>query len=982
MTNETNTNGRKSPALGTFGKVYYPLLALLAVVLLVLSFVTYYAVTAPADAGFDTAPAAETAMSLATDTDGWTERNSWTLGSGRADNAVSEIDARLAEIAGSDDAAVLAEATPRAVGGSGTTDKEDSTQDVVADIDFGANATYVWQDLEDLGLTVDNDTIYAMSDNKNNEDYAGQESVVYAGVQPNNLVVIIPGSVTRAAEEAGTATPSDNYAAYGDAVLFMTHYDTASGSAGLGGAAAVGAMLEVIDNVASSGSEYENDLVFVMTDGRYESSVGAYVFMNQFTGFGNVTERIKAAFNFDAVTSDGALTIAGTSDGDSGIMGAYLASGASARTDFSVMGLVEDTTFSDMDAFYSQNRDSWSFPAINFMMTGGSYEETSPAYVSVTDNNTVGETPLITLEEGRKIIENSAAQFAAQMITLADYFGNADISDLGSSTNAAAYTWLGASGIATGPAVYAMSAVLVVLIAAAVALGIKFKGFGIVRTLKGVGGVALVTGLSLAAFAAAYFLLGSLMAAFGVITMNMLTTARFASAALIVPAVVFAAAVSCGLYPLVKRGFKIKAADCVRGGALLIAVIGAAVGFIYPQAALPFVITGIALMAVMIVSTMLRKAFSARFGFGMERLFLYTVPAMFALPFLVQTMLMMSNLVATVSVIFLMLAVTLLLSSITPYFDYMQPVMTDAFARLPKHVVPVIETVTEEVEDVSKKGKFSTVTEQRLVKHKVEWRYHNWFGVLVVTLVSVIALLLSCTLGARSAATFALNRTTTFGYGDSDIRDSIFDNSIVCYIDASSSSVSSFAWKIKDEAVYRDIKYIGSDYDYWNWTWSEELGGEYDKNVSISASNMDFNIFSSPEDDETSDGTDIVYIHPVDASASMVTMTLGNVQTGDTIKIYSGELTEIPSNANELLFSYTFEVAADSIDVTLPFGAGNCTMFVENGTSRTVRVSGYCYSLGNATVSQALSDYYTIVREFEAIYGYAPRFAEVIRDTL
>ena len=153
-------------------------------------------------------------------------------------------------------------------------------------------------------------------------------------------------------------------------------------------------------------------------------------------------------------------------------------------------------------------------------------------------------------------------------------------------------------------------------------------------------------------------------------------------------------------------------------------------------------------MAVMMISTLLKGAFRNKYGFGIERLFLYTIPAMFVLPILMHTMLIMGTLVATVSVIFMMLAVTLLLTTITPYFDYVQPVMSDAFEKLPKHTVPVIETVTEEVEDEAKKGKFTTVTEDRLVKHKVAWRYHNWFGVLVITIVATVALVLSCSLGA------------------------------------------------------------------------------------------------------------------------------------------------------------------------------------------------------------------------------------------
>lgn len=92
MNNEVNAN-RKSPALGLFGKIYYPVLAIVAAVLLVLSFVTYYTVSAPTDAGFDTAAAVTRAEELA----GLGERNTWHTGTGSTtDYAVNTIDGWLA----------------------------------------------------------------------------------------------------------------------------------------------------------------------------------------------------------------------------------------------------------------------------------------------------------------------------------------------------------------------------------------------------------------------------------------------------------------------------------------------------------------------------------------------------------------------------------------------------------------------------------------------------------------------------------------------------------------------------------------------------------------------------------------------------------------------------------------------------------------------------------------------------------------------
>lgn len=916
-------------AVGKFGKVYYPLLALLAVLLLVFSFVTYYYVGASKSTDIDLTAAETRAEQLSF------ERNSYTLGTGSsAEEAATLISGWINGIDGVTE--VQARRRDETV-----TKTSNTALDITADfatVDGKPAATFVQQDFADptIDYVVDLDTVADMT----GEDYAGQEGLIYAGRQVNNLIVVIPGKVTKNATSAS---------GYGDAVLFMTHYDSDYSSDGGNGASAVAAMLGTIETVMESETEYENDLVFVITDGRYEQSVGAYAFKNQFVGFGNIYDRIGAAFNFDGLTSDGVLTIVGTSENDSGIMSRYLASSASVRTDSATDAIIQDNISSDFDIFYDKGTEVWQIPAINFMTACGSVDAGSSydTYAKASSSDVI-------------------AQFASAMQALTEYFGNCDCGRdaLGSSTSAASYTYLGLSGVASGEAVYTMSALLLVLLAVAVGLAVKFKSFGILNALKGIGGVALAAALSLAAFAAAYFILGSLAAAFGAITLRMLTTAHFVTPALVVPAIFFAAAVSCGMYPIIKRGFRIKAADCARGGAFLFIVLAVFFGFVLPAMSLPYLIIGLALVFTVILNILVKKPFKAKFGFGVERLFLYTIPMMFALPFAVQSIMMIGNLVATFSLIFLMLNVTLLLSSITPYFDYLQPVMTDVFDKLPKHTVPVIETVVEDVEDISKKGKFETITETKVIKHKVAWRYHNWFGVLVLCLVTLVATFISGTLGAYVNTDLSLNRTSDYDYTDSKIHNSIYDDSVVCYIDSSSGTASSYYWLVKDEAVYRNIKYC-EGYDYWEWTWDETLGA-YKMLVTPSEMPSYMESLCKASEDNSSSLKNYT-ITPSDEASTQVVLTVSGLKDKDVIQVIKDDTVD---------YSFKFSASANKVEIVLPYGYGDCTLSITSSSSPTI--TAYEYGTSDNLINNDAADRFETLSSFmKDTYGYDLKFGFV-----
>ena len=910
MIEEQNVNKAKSPVPKAFAGIYYSVIAVVAALLLIFSFVTYFYTPASTSASFDTSAAHETyAKVLAAG-----ERNTFTEGTGTtADSAVRTIDGWLNSVEGL--------TKVRAYKADATTTNTSARQKIGATL--AAGATYTVQDFSqpDIDFTLDIDTVSDMSADSANED------LVYAARQVKNFIVEIPG----------TATENKN------AVLFMTHYDSNAGSVGASSAAAVAAMIGTIDYLVN---DFEgtivNDLVFVITDGRYEDSVGAYAFKNQFVGFDNVYGRVKAAFNFDALTAGGALTAIQTSDSDSGIVAGYLASSASVRTDSSVAALMDGRIASDFDIFRDKANDTFAVPCINFMTTVGAYDAGSAA-----DNlNNVGA--------------DVTAQYASAMEALAKYFGSADLGTsedptLATPVDAATYTYLGMGAGTPGFVVYIMAALLLLLLAGNIVLAVRKKTFGVQNALKGLGGVAIALAVSLAAFFVAYFIIGLLSVAFGAITMELLVTAHLLDAAVLVPAVLFAAAVSCGVYPAIKRAFKIKAADCVRGGAILQMLIAICFGFIFPPAALPFLIIGLANGAVMLLSSLLKKVFKNKFGFGIDRLFLYTIPAMFGLPFLVQATLTICNLFPVVTMPFLLVAFSLLFAAITPYFDYLQPVLTDAFEKLPKHTVPVVETIVEDREDPVKKGKFETVTETKVVKHKVAWRYHNWFGVTFLCVLTAVALLICAPVGATVNSSMGRNVSTNYDYAFTKATDALYDNAVVCYVDGSISSTSRYSWLIKDEAVYQSLRYLDG-YDYWEWTWDDNFGA-YKKTVSDGGMPTTSDLFTK----ESVDGGFEIKVSPTYKSSSQVKMRLSGIKAGDKAVVTKTE-------GSDAEYTLTFESPADYVDFVLPFGYGDCVVKIETSSS-SLSGSGYEYydartdipgTFGNAYIEyNEMADYFS-----------------------
>lgn len=905
---------------------YYPALIVVAVVLIIVSFVTYYYAGASTSTSVNTEKAYGYATELAS-----SERNSVTNVAGKdettADAAATKIKEYLNGL-GIESSAARKDKEKNPDGSDVTNKSED--QKITADFVDG-KVTYTFMDMSVLGFVLDRDTVSDMTGG----DDIGKEGLVYS--RPvKNFVIAIPGS------NAGK----------GDAIVIMTHYDSLFGSKGAVSASAVGAVLGTVE--ALKEQKFTNDVVFVLTDGRYENSVGAYAFKNQFVGFGDVYSRTKAVFNFDAITAGGALTAVQTTDGDGGVMGGYIKSKTGVRLDSSVAGLLENGYTSDFDAFYDKINDEWEVTGIDFAFTAGKYD----AGTKADDINNVSE--------------NAVAQYASAMEGLAKYFGNADLSALvpNEGTDVSAYTYMGVSYATSAGWVYAMAAMLLILLGVELAIAVKKKAFGMKSMFKGVVGVLLTLALSLAAFFVAYFIIGMLTVAFGAATMNMLTMAHFLTPAVLIPAMLFAAAVSCGLYPLFKRALKVKAADCVRGGALLQIVTAICFGFIAPTAALPYLIIGLVNGAVMLLTTLLKDVYKKKTGFGIERLFLYTIPTIIGIPFFVQSIMTINNLFPIVTMPFLLVAFALTLTSITPYFDYLKPVLSDAYEKLPAHTIRVVESVSEDVEDAAKKGKFKTVTETKVLKQKVKWRYHNWFGVTVLCVLTSLILLITAPVSAAVNNNTNRNLTTAYDYSVTDNFDVIYDNGIVCYIDASYSNPESFVWEIKDEWIYKNIRGFSSDFDYYNWEWDENKG-VYRTATSheIHPTNMpDYNLQIS----DVSDADINAYaVRPVYGDKSQVKLEITGIKSGDTLTV-SGNMDEL---VDEPAYSITFSDPADKITVVLPndYADKYFRVVKSNGEENSdLRITAYEYmsdTLGQLILNDTNETYREIKEYFKTEFG-------------
>ena len=713
------------------------------------------------------------------------------------------------------------------------------------------------------------------------ESLGGGVKVVSKTVR--NIVAIIPGTDTKAAVAAGEET-------YGDAVMLMAHYDSRPEGAGASdNTVSVAAMLGLIKQIASSGTEYKNDIVFIFTDAEEEHMYGAYAFKYQFDGFYNVYDRVELGANFDNLGNKGTLVMFQTSSGNSELIKKYSKINGGAFT-----SSIADFVYGAMDN-YTDFEIYGDKTSLDFANVGG-----TDIYHTVLDS-------------ASNVKEKALEQQYSMMERYVAEFGGASLADLKSDSDSVYFSYLD-MGVAHYPkaVAYVMGAVILALMIAVPLVNFlrrradKSVGFKASRLALGAAAQLLTLIATVAVGFAAYFLICLLLSGFGVVPIHSLTKLRYASVGLVVSAMLLTLAVSFGFYSLFKKLLGVKSADIARGNAFIWGVIAAVLCFALPEVSYFFAITALGVLAVALLITIFKESFRNATGTSMDAMFFYVIPLVFTLPMIIPVLMIAATVLNAVYLPVIMALFLLAAGFVAPYFTQLQPVLDSLMQKLPARKVRVQRTVVKRVEDRAKKGKYTEQTVKETTKEPLPWRYKNYAGVSLLCVVSIVMIILFSSFNAGFGSAVA------GGYG---YRNAIYNDSMVYVWEKNGSSISRTI-EIHDQIAY---KYMSRALDGFEW--------DSEKQAYVKADTANNVVTSSQEPTITKNADGSVYtFSPFDGMRSEITIVINNASPITSLTFDNGRDDE-----------YTVTNDGESkLTIQLPYGYGTFTMAVEGATTLNI----------------------------------------------
>lgn len=256
-----------------------------------------------------------------------------------------------------------------------------------------------------------------------------------------NVVLYVPGKDTKSKIDIDGNKFTIDTAALSDAVMIVSHFDSKRGTSPyVSNGIATGSALALFEYIMSNDVEFENDLVFLFSDGNYSAGLGVNAFMNATAYkdlFYGVRKRVKLIANFDCVTDGGVLVMTGTENAGKSALSTY------AR----ISGLSYSSSLvGDIYSSLSANNDYSvldSKSALNFVTAG------------VKDG----------LYDTQNVSDNAAIQLTAMMSRFVEYAGNLDLSNVSNETPSAIFNYLDISIWYANYVGYIMGGVLVLLLA-------------------------------------------------------------------------------------------------------------------------------------------------------------------------------------------------------------------------------------------------------------------------------------------------------------------------------------------------------------------------------------------------------------------------------------------------------------------------------------------------------------------------------------
>jgi len=675
--------------------------------------------------------------------------------------------------------------------------------------------------------------------------YDDNTTHVIIGREINNIAVVVPGNVTRSGGSA-------------DAILLTTSMDIARGGGGGAAAARMGAFVEEIRRldayqVANGRSAHDNDIIFLFTDARHDSSLGAKVFMDQFVGFRtyervmaanadnngnfwqssantewsfrldndgnrilipNIVERIVLAVNFDAI-GHGATPLLLNTSNDNGELVRVFSSIAGSISSPLINDIYSDFR-SDFDAFsnIADHNRSLGFEGfdnlatMNIVTYGNVYRHNTSLDVFDREDNT-----------------------SLRMISVVSNLLNGIVDEFGSDTNAlndqasqyyfSVLTMFTIRHTNVGPLV--LGILMILLLGGIIFINIRKKAFSFGSMGKGIAVQLLVLLSSMAILFALYFLLGIILVGFNAFTIQHMISMRFSSIGLLIGFMLLALAIMSLMYIIIKRFFEIKATDVVRGGAIIFGLLGIVLSFAMPSLGMMVGIPALLVLANMFLYAFFKDKFKAKFGFDLERLFLYLVPMLLFIMFVLPSIVVVSSVALTILTPVLIIPFMLVFMFIAPYATLLKGVMDRCLSKMPKRTIVVKRYGTEKIEDKAKPGKFIEVSGERKEKEKIAWKYRHGAGVAIVSVIASIIILISASFGSVFGGATGQGSIVA---GSGAFNDSIFNNSVLLVQDGSGADANT-SLRIHDTAFFRQAR-RGVE----GFSWNTGLGA-YTKDLNV-----------------------------------------------------------------------------------------------------------------------------------------------------
>lgn len=678
-----------------------------------------------------------------------------------------------------------------------------------------------------------------------------------------------------------------------DAILLHARYD----STVLGGAAdaaATGALLQNAVRTLTEGKTYKNTVVFLFGDAGQEGDLGACAFVGQFAGFDNVAKKVRAAADFSAGGTDGTLMMY-AGKGNLKLVGKYAGFNGGTYASSALKLFADRSDYATSGVFGDYN-------TLTFTNRGG-FNRYGTANDTTVNKKLVGQQ------------SNAMGKFVS-------CYADASVRDLDSKSSAVYFSYLDVMTVYYPAAIaFVIAGIIVGLMIAIVILNMRNKAFPWGKALAGAA-VQVVTLLATALVTVAlYYVFALLLSGFGVLPFHGLSSIKFASTGLLLAASVMAITVAVFFYILLKRTFAVKAADVVRGNALVFAAVAVVLSFAAPAISYPFTCVALFALVAMLMTVLFKQKFKQKFATDIERLFLYVWPIVFALPLIMPLMYAAQTFFPAVSLVLALAVMVGLGGFIAPYADYLKPVFDKVFKKLPARSLRHEYMATERVEDRAKKGKFTEVQVKKIEKEKVPWNYLNRIGLTFTAVVSAVLIMLFCSF----STTYSSSALAAPSY-----YNGIYDDALLFVYEKDGSGTGTATVEVHDLIAYNDIRYAVKDL-----SWNGEKRA-YTKNYNRSVDSV---LSIEPA---ISENSGVVSFTSLEWESSQVVITLKNATS----------VTKVQFNAddeNTKTEEYEFE-EQEEITLRLPYGymLKDMKLSAESGTPTCdIRFEQHVYKSNN-----------------------------------